>query len=127
MAKMTGRKFRNLSNGRWYTSKRQAASATLRSEKAKARVDPELIMKCSLANQNEESIKKRSVLLKEYYAKRPEHRPAMIKNCFRLYPWMRERVRDMSVFLTNSRNGVLVLKKVMCEREKSVGVNRYDL
>lgn len=127
--RMKGRKVRNLSNGKWYTSKRQAASATLRSERALARVDPDLIMKCTVAG--EKAIDKRIKSFTAYHKKRPEHIREKARNFHRRDPSIRKYTGAIlrAVFrqLQTCQDGRLVQEVVMCKREKSVGVVNYRI
>ena len=114
-----GRKFRNLENGKMYTTKRQSLSAKDRSEKALARLDCSLLMKATKANGTKKAIRKRVKGFKKFHI---EHPGFFTENRIRMHrddPTIKER----AVFTRlHCVNGVQVVEYLECKREKSVGV-----
>lgn len=143
---LKGRKVRNLTNGRMYTSKKQSASSTLRSQKALERLDCSLMMKCTRANSSPKAIAKRVISFKKFLARHPDFMSERARRMYVTNPHLREVRREMmtkyrdllglastdpevakmlSFKLKNCRNGVEVVKYIECEREKTVGVANY--
>ncbi len=121
-----GRKVRNLTNAKWYTTIKQSKSAELRSQKALARVSGELMMKCTIAGNNKKSIKKRTQSVHAYMSKHPEYARNKALNFhmrdpslgIRFTTEMRENLKIRKV----SQNGVQVIEYQKCARIKSTGV-----
>lgn len=111
-SKKVGRKVRNLENGKWYTSKREAASARVRSAAAKARVDPDLMMKATRANSTKAAIARREASRKKYFQNYPEFLEHIIN-----------RMQEPMRLKLYGRDGKLLLRVVHAEREKTQGVH----
>ena len=118
-----GRKFRNLENGKMYTTKRQSLSAKDRSAKALARLNCNLLMKATRANGTKKAIRKRVKGFKKFHI---EHPGFFTANRIRMHqndPTIKER---MSFSMNHCVDGKQVVRYQECEREKSVGVVRYE-
>jgi len=130
-----------------YTTKKQSASSELRRDKAIARVDCDLMMKCTLANGTDYAIKKRASSFMRFLRKNPNFTSDASLKMYRDHPELREvrriamyKFRDeltlwgtdpeMAKILSHKirccRNGKEVVRYVECQREKSFGVQTMD-
>lgn len=144
--KPKGRFVRNLQNGKKYTTKKQSTSGQLRSEKALARLDCSLMMKCTDANSGPKAIARRTASYKRFMKNNPGWMSARQKKMYRDNPELRIVRREwltkyidllglattdpeiMDNLVFNCRfcvNGVEVLRYEDTEREKSAGVVTY--
>ncbi len=130
-----------------YTSKRQSASAALRSRRRLETMDCSKMMKCTQANSTPEAIAKRGKSLSAFMKNNPGYNSKRMKQIYKDNPEMIENCRTnmeknrhlignptsdaeiaevVAFKIQCYKNGVQVVEYIDCEREKSVGVVRVD-
>jgi len=143
--KAKGRKVRNLTNGKLYTTKKQSISSVLRSKKALERLDCSLMMKATTANSTPEVITRRGISFSRFLKNNPGFGSRRMRQCYIDNPELREVRREAMKWIQDTmglpttdpdmarkvafkirhfKNGVQVIRYVDCEREHSTGVVR---